>query len=162
MGNDRERLTAEQYRAMAAERRVKSLESFERCDTDGFLSQWALDVCASQYDMMAELVENDCKSCFWGLYEGERRVMAKTIQVRSNYSYRLETVWVLHDSEAEKFGRKFIPYGSKSRIQTKLGLKQLQEVDDAWITLSGDRVSCRPVHYRTGDEWGKTAKLLED
>jgi hypothetical protein len=49
--------TAAEWREMAADSARRSFESFERCDTDGFLSQWALDSSAEGYRMRAQLAE---------------------------------------------------------------------------------------------------------
>lgn len=49
--------TADEYLAAAQDCRKRSAESFERCDTDGFLSQWASDTMANRYSRNAEIVE---------------------------------------------------------------------------------------------------------
>jgi len=43
---------------MAADARKRSSDSFDRCDTDGFLSQWASDVMARRYDWCAKVAGN--------------------------------------------------------------------------------------------------------
>lgn len=50
--------TASEYRALAADCRRRSAESFDRCDTDGYLSQWASDQMAVQYEANAQRVES--------------------------------------------------------------------------------------------------------
>lgn len=49
--------TADQYRAMAADCYRRTQESWERSDTDGFMSQWASDQMASRYQHNAVIVE---------------------------------------------------------------------------------------------------------
>jgi hypothetical protein len=49
----------EEWRTMGRGRRNDAADSFERCDTDGFVSQWASGVNARMYDLMAELAEAD-------------------------------------------------------------------------------------------------------
>lgn len=146
--------TAQQYREAAAKNFDRAQESFERCDTDGFLSQWASDLNGRTNLLKAEVIENGGKATFVGLYEGSRRVAAKEIQ--TNYG----TTWILSDEEASKFGRKFVPIGSKSRIQKQLGLTERDEEDSAWVTTTGNMTSCRPIVFRTGDKWGADATLL--
>lgn len=51
--------TPEEYRAEAAKHRQEERDSFERCDTDGFVSQWASGMTAKKYDALARLAEND-------------------------------------------------------------------------------------------------------
>lgn len=50
--------TADEWRAESRNSRMSAYESFERSDTDGFLSQWAADKMASRYEWLAELAEN--------------------------------------------------------------------------------------------------------
>lgn len=51
--------TAAEWR-QSTQRAVKAAdESYQRCDTDGFLSQWALGQSARQYEMCAELAETN-------------------------------------------------------------------------------------------------------
>lgn len=57
-------LTAAEYRALADDCHKRKLESWERSDTDGFLSQWALDRMYDKYRKMADLAEQDFKSTF--------------------------------------------------------------------------------------------------
>lgn len=61
-----ERYTAEWHRQQAAECRRRAAESFERCDTDGFLSQWANEVGAKQHDLDALIAEQDGTYLFRG------------------------------------------------------------------------------------------------
>lgn len=51
--------TADQWRAEAAEMMAKREESWERSDTDGFLSQWALGSLAEDYRLRAQLADAD-------------------------------------------------------------------------------------------------------
>lgn len=50
--------TAEEFHAMAAQCREERAASFERCDTDGFLSQWANQRMESTYLYAASIAEN--------------------------------------------------------------------------------------------------------
>lgn len=49
--------TAEHWRIIARESSVRSAESYERCDTDGFLSQWASDQMNLRYQQFARYAE---------------------------------------------------------------------------------------------------------
>lgn len=55
--------TAAEWRAMAVSNRQRSAESFERCDTDGFLSQWAGDQMAARYEQCATIAEDGGMEC---------------------------------------------------------------------------------------------------
>ncbi len=48
---------ADRLRADAAENDQEAHDSFERCDTDGFLSQWASDLTADKKRLEADLIE---------------------------------------------------------------------------------------------------------
>lgn len=110
--------TAEQLNREADECFRREQESFERCDTDGFLSQWANNITGRLKREQARIAENGGKAKLPVLLEGRRRVRAKLIDGKFGYC------WLLDSKEAEKFGRKFIPYGEDSRIQKSLGLRQ--------------------------------------
>lgn len=49
--------TAAEWRAESAEMFAKREESYDRCDTDGFLSQWALGSLSQDYSLRAQLAE---------------------------------------------------------------------------------------------------------
>lgn len=51
-------LTAQEHREAAARQYQEAADSFERCDTDGFLSQWASDLTAREHQAKADLIEN--------------------------------------------------------------------------------------------------------
>lgn len=56
--NTTETTNADKLRAEAAQHDRNAYESFERCDTDGFLSQWASRLTAQQKRLEAQLIEN--------------------------------------------------------------------------------------------------------
>ena len=149
--------TAQQYRDSASKHIDASYESFERCDTDGFMSQWAHDIMAQVNRKKAEIVENGNMAVFGGLYDGDRRVMAKVIDTKFGAS------WLLSDDEAAKYGRKFVPIGINSRVQKQLGLSECNEMAPAWVTTGGASItSVRAVVFRTGDKWGSDAVLCQE
>lgn len=157
--------TAEQLLEEAAGLDRKVQESWERSDTDGFLTQWALDLGAQKLRAQAEIVANGGMGTFIGLYEGDRRVIAKRIQQpRYGAPWLTDTKWFLSDDEFEKFGRRYIPVGDRSRIQKQLGLCERQELDlaEAVIEGSGRGLSGNAwvAVVRRGDIWGRDAKLI--
>lgn len=124
-------LTAAEHAAKAAQCAQSAYDSFERCDTDGFLSQWASNLTSNLHRAKAEIAARGGKHHFTGLYEGDRRVAARMIDTQFG------DAWLLREDEAAKFGRKFIPTGSTSRIQKKLGLAQRKEWDRADAKIDG-------------------------
>lgn len=153
---------ADRHRAKSAQAHQRSADSFERCDTDGFLSQWASDMTGRLESRLADICENEGRASFWGLYDGDRRVAAK--QFTNQYG----TSWVLHDDEVDHYGRRFIPTGARSRIQKKLGLSERREWAPAWAKVMGSgtglsgAASCYIGDFRTGDKWGRDAELIEE
>lgn len=152
--------TAAELRQMAADADRAREESFQRSDTDGFLSQWAHGLSAQQYRAQADIAERGGVAKFTGLYEGDRRVIARSIETQFGRA------WLLDDAEAARFGRKFIPTGTNSRVQKKLGLSQRSEWQQARaeITGSGRGLSGNAwVHVvRIGDLWGRDATLVQE
>jgi hypothetical protein len=151
-------------RQMAADSEQRSRESWERSDTDGFLSQWANDISARMYRLQAEIADAGGKSTFTGLYYGDRRVKAKKIETRFGWC------WLLDGAEAAIFGRKFIPiapYEGVSRVQKNLGLHEALELAPAKAKIGGSGTGlsgCANAFVevvRTGDPWGLDSILQE-
>ena len=152
--------TADKLRAEAAQCESDKQESFERCDTDGFISQWASGITAQQKRLQADIVERGYESTFVGLYEGDRRVKAKVGHGQWGF------YWLLHEDEADiirpRRGKPFLPTGTHSRVLKSLGLAERQEsaparaeVVDSGSGLSG----CHVASVRMGDHWGQDATL---
>lgn len=156
--------TAADYRAEAAACWKQKEDSFDRCDTDGFLSQWASGATAMLCNAKADILDAGGKAEFVGLYEKEsgRRVMAKIGW--NKYNGHVSYYWLLHNDEAsliEQRGKKFLPCGKKSRILKALGLEERDELDQAWAE-HGEGYSGRPRIYRCGDKWGATAEPIDE
>lgn len=87
-------LTADEWTEKARACTRESYDSFERCDTDGFLSQWANDTMASRYRECARIAETGgvLKQIALfkdGVYVSEAR------NVKGRYGY----VWVFDDED---------------------------------------------------------------
>lgn len=149
---------ADELRAEAQECREEARDSFERCDTDGFLSQWASRMTAQLKDAQADVAERGGLAYFRGLYHGERRVAA-----REHWNKWGKRQWLLRNDEAKAFGRRFIPGGDSSRIQRQLGLLERRELAPGVAELQGQGTGlsgCANVHVgyrRTGCPWGTDA-----
>jgi hypothetical protein len=160
-GNTGKTKTAEQYREEARKHLAAKEESFDRCDTDGFLSQWSSGLSARLCSAKAELVANGKMSDFVGLYDGERRLAAKLV----NGQYGL--VWLLREDEEARYGRKFVPTGKRSTVQRRLGLSECKELAPAWATITGSGRGLSgnvwvEVYRTDASEWGQGATKLED
>jgi hypothetical protein len=66
------KMTASDYRDEAAQHRTNAEDSFQRCDTDGFLSQWASGINAQVADRQADIADSD------GMWKFERVTLHRT------------------------------------------------------------------------------------
>lgn len=153
--------TATQHRENAAKHFEAEAESFERSDTDGFLSQWSSNMHGQLELERARIADAGGLADFAGLFEGDRRVKAK--QVRTRFG----AAWVLHEDEVDLIARRgkvFLPFGEKSRILRELGLRQGIEEAPAAACLDGNGRGLGSLHtvhvkvFRTGCKWGTDAR----
>lgn len=139
-------LTPEQLEQMAARCRQQSQESFDRCDTDGFLSQWANDLTAQQYDAEAQLRRDGGQAEFTGLYDiaTGARLPAKLVTTRYG------TAWV-----NVRTGQ-FFPYMPRRKATlAKRGVEERRELAPARAVIRGSgkglsgAATCRVIVERT-------------
>jgi hypothetical protein len=95
--------TATDLRAEAAAAHQRSADSFDRCDTDGFLSQWALDLTGRKLSAEADLLDAGGLVEVPALFDLDGNV-ASTHLHHGQYGYS----WVLDDAHANAAGRRFI------------------------------------------------------
>ena len=153
---------AETYEAAAARNEQDKRESWERSDTDGFVSQWASGITADLNREKARLSRQEGLDTFNGLYSGDTRVRAKIVNGRYG------SVWFIDESDRDiTGGREFIPVGSRSKVQRELGLSERQETAPAWACTAGSGTglsgacSVRVITFRTGCKWGTDAELVK-
>ncbi len=119
--------TAEQLRESAAQHDQNAADSFERCDTDGFLSQWASTITAQKEREQADILDAGGIATF-GRYElqtldGEA-VNAKIINGRHGLC------WALMDDD-DKFTGEFI--GAHPVRESTLAKKGYREVEHEFV-----------------------------
>lgn len=144
-------MNASEHMEQAFEHDRKAEESFGRCDTDGFVSQWAHGVMSAKHRLQAELDEAGGLAEFDTLMQGDRKVDAKLV------AGQFGTVWLLAEEEEDRFGRKFVPFSDtgRSRVQKSLGLHQSTEMAPGVVVMSGSgtglggAASVRPIIIRT-------------
>lgn len=157
--------TAQYWRDLAKQQRAERLRSQDESDTDGFLTQWSCSLTAEKYDQQADIVDRGGKWDFIGLYEGDRRVIAKIISGPKKFApWETEYSWCVHNSDPVSKVRKYIPVGENSRIQKKLGLSERSELQTAEAALTGRGTGLSGSAWvtvnRIGDEWGREAELI--
>ena len=103
-------MRAQECERQAAEYAARREKSFDRCDTDGFLSQWADGIHANKMRLQAEIERNGGKASFPALFDLEgNRVPAKLITVADRFrGYGTRNVWAIVDPETGKFTGKFV------------------------------------------------------
>lgn len=80
--------TAQTLRDQAAAHRAAASESFERSDTDGFLSQWASDITGRKLSMEADIVEKGGKWTFPALFDADGNLVpAKFVKTQFGYAW---------------------------------------------------------------------------
>ena len=142
--------TADDYRA-DAQRNGNVMANLLRNDGDAHLglSAWSNGLNSDLALARADILDNDGLSEFAGLFDGDRRVQAKLIDGKFGM------VWLLTDGEADRYGRRFIPSGRRSRVQKQLRLDERMEEAPAWAAHSGNGTglsgacSVRVSVYRT-------------
>lgn len=111
--------TGDELRAMAAECGRRSQESFDRCDTDGFLSQWASDITARLYRVAADAADNGWMSEFDALFDIEtgENLNARLVDTKYGTSWVYDrdgrSVWVgrSHASTDAKQAKHYAKHG---------------------------------------------------
>lgn len=91
---------ATEYREQAAACRAEAAASFERCDTDGFVSQWASGINAQLADAKAAIAEAGGTAFFakWSLIDAAtgEAVDARFVQTRYGQKWRIDATdeWI--------------------------------------------------------------------
>lgn len=93
--------TATDLRASAAEHYAARQESIDRCDTDGFVSQWAHGILGKRDRAQARIVEAGGTATFPGLYRRSdgARLRAKLISYHCSFSHRTKWAWSFRDQD---------------------------------------------------------------
>lgn len=161
---------AEELRAEAAACDRKAQESFDRCDTDGFLSQWADGITAQQKRLQADIEENGGVWEFPALFDLEgNRVRAKLAHIYSKFAYCEVAMWVFRDKNDHPVGKKFIPaFPKRESTMAKKGYREGMEQAPARARVCGNGhglagcASCYVAAVRTDKGYPETARVVEE
>lgn len=113
----------EELEASAKRQMEAKEESFERCDTDGFLSQWASGIGAERDRREIQILKQGGCATFPVLCDSEGNVIATKIYTFPD-QYRGHGFVDRWKIDEAKYGKKWIPTGEKSRVQKQLGLHE--------------------------------------
>ncbi len=167
-------MTSQQLRAKAAQRRQDAIDSYERCQEDGFVSQKASQITANMYDLAADLADDGWQDEFDALVDADgRRLRARLIVSQYEYAGTRPLVWqiettsgrrmyvphtVTYDTEQDERGHTRIVncrFGPRTKA-AKMGLRLTTEMAPATIAISDSGQTgfaglwaCRPVTRRT-------------
>lgn len=86
--------TAEDHRRLAEEAEQRKADSWERSDTDGFMSQWASGLSADKHRLAAQIAENNDRAWFPALFDLEGNLVAAKL-----IDGRYGLVWGLLESD---------------------------------------------------------------
>lgn len=137
--------TAEQWRAASRTAHNAAADSFDRCDTDGYLSQWAHGKVAEENEVKAKLAETggliDADALF--LLDG---TLASTHRAAGKYG----SYWVLNDDAAAALGKRFLTLSDASKGARRYNANRAKGVTvgtirvQGYVGHGGDMVS---LHY---------------
>jgi len=99
-------MTPDQLRAKATQKDQEAYDSFERCDADGFMSQWASGLSAQQLRLEAEIQEDGGRATFPALFDlNGNLVAAKYVDTRHGYAWGI----LASDDPSDRFVSWFNP-----------------------------------------------------
>jgi hypothetical protein len=162
--------TAAEYRAEAAAAEASREESFRRCDTDGFLSQWASGKTAELARAKAKLAEEGWTAEFPGLYRRDtgERVRAKLISFKCRYTYRTKWSWSFrHEDGSVDRSKGLLPDTRTKRGKLwKSGYEVRMERAPANAAMEGEGTglsgTCWVAVFRTDDGYPADAVGASD
>lgn len=105
---------AVQFENQARDSYAAREESWERCDTDGYLSQWASGITADGYRCAAELARNH------GLVETTALFFADGRIASTHHKWgQFGPFWVLNDEAAALHGKRFLSESKARKAATR-------------------------------------------
>jgi hypothetical protein len=160
--------TPADLRAEAARWEREAYESFERCDTDGALSQWSSGLTAQKLRMEAALLEQGGQSDFPALFTvaGDWQ---PAVVIEGKWGPR----WMLLDTDGDRTGEYLPFYPARRDTLAKRGFVEGRAVWPAKIIYSSGRgglVTTRPITVKavphhvppleilTRDRWADATK----
>lgn len=125
-------MNANDLRNEAAKMDEMAEESFQRCDTDGFLSQWALGLGAQERRLQAGIEEAGGLSEFAALFDLDgNRVPAKLIDGRFG------TCWAMCDDDGQFTGQFIKAFPARESTMERKGFREGREMAPARAKIIG-------------------------
>jgi hypothetical protein len=161
--------TSDQLRQEAADAYRQREESFQRSDTDGFLSQWASGLTGQLKHTQADLLDAGGVSDFPGLFDREsgERVKAKIVQVSNYFGDGMVSKWIVLDKDDKAV--EWLPAYKGESKRSKLWQQGYEERPEtapakAKIAGSGRGLSGNAwvTVYRTDGGYPQGARTIEE
>lgn len=154
--------TATDLRAAADQHERDAFDSFDRCDTDGFVSQWASGLNGQVARLQAELVENGGLSSFAALYDidTDERVPAKLIDGRFGLC------WAICDESGSFTGEFVSAFPKRESTMARKGYREGREFAPAMAKVVGGgtglagAASCYASVVRVDDGTGTDERVV--
>ncbi|GAA3173274.1 hypothetical protein [Nonomuraea salmonea] len=159
---------ADELRAQAAAHEREAEASFERCDTDGFLSQWASRMVAQEERLQADIEENGGKAMFLALFDLDGNLLPAIL--RPSRYYGRPDYWTIY-ADDDCRGRAvafFTPSqaknGRKARAtDARKGYYVGYVMAPAKAELRGSNAACvSAVPVRTGPEFSRDVEIIDN
>lgn len=152
--------TPEELRAAAAQKDRDAAESFERCDTDGFMSQWASGISAQKLRAEADLAESGGMWEFPALFDlAGNLVAAKLIDTRFGTAWAL-----LPEDEGDGPFRGFVTaFPARPSTMARKGFYEGRVRAAAYVALVGNHaVNVRPATLRKDRGFSRDVVIVDN
>lgn len=147
--------TSEQLRIEANQADKEAQDSFTRCDTDGFLSQWASGLTAELKRREAEIIDNGGWYEFSALFDlSGNRVRAKLVKQSVYGAHWLkEYAWMFFDNNDKPTGKFVKAFPKRDSTMVNKGYREGHELADAQAFMNGEG------HGLSGTAWVDVRRL---
>ena len=128
--------TATAYREQAQAARQAAADSWERSDTDGFVSQWASGLTAREYDLKADLAERGGLDAFYDavIDADGNAAPARLVETRYGTKVAIFASW----DDAETYGAPVKAWAAPTdRALRKYGLRMAWRTAPAKVVYTG-------------------------
>jgi hypothetical protein len=154
---------ADRLRASARQHEADVIESRDRCDTDGFLSQWASGRMAGLDYLAAEIAEAGGKWDFGGLFDLEGNLVP-AIRLQNRYdgwSWKLldergRCAGWFNESKAKTEERRVAAHAKQGFYVGRVRVPAKAEMQ------GGNYFSVRAVPVRLDEGWDPEAEILDN
>jgi hypothetical protein len=157
--------TPTEYLDKARQHEQDARDSFDRCDTDGFVSQWASGVCAAEARLNAWLAENGGKDDFAALFDLDGNlVAAKLLNTRYGLSWGI----LEDDDPSSRVVRWIGAFPKRASTMRNKGFYEGTVRCPAHVTLAGSgtglsgALTVRPYTTRNDRGFSRDVEIIDN